>query len=178
MNIDEMTVLGPNGELRTIGDIRKKRAGVIVLVRHFGCIFCRQRVAQLVQEAENQSHLNLCSLVIGNGTPLMAADFVEHHNIQTPVYTDPSRKVYTELGMHRRFGLNYQTLKQSLTAYKAGHRQTKVQGDVWQQGGVVTFDRSGQVIFRAADKEAGSDIPWAEVWQSLAQTGTNPPRHD
>ena len=174
MHIDQMTVLDLEGATKTLGSIRQGRPGVIILVRHFGCIFCRQRIAELVDEVGKHRKADVVTLVIGNGTARMAADFVQHHNINVPVFTDPSRKVYQQLGMNRRFGLNLKTLSQSITAFRQGHRQAKVQGDVWQQGGVVTFGSDGMVRFQAADREAGSDIPWEDVWRSLQMTPSAP----
>ena len=167
MNIDTLQVLDPTGEAISLGDLRESRSGIIVLVRHFGCIFCRQRIAELVAESEPYPDDQYAVWIIGNGTAAMAQDFVTSYAITLPVYTDPSRTVYKALGMNRKFGINLKTLKQSFVAFKQGHRQSDVQGDPWQQGGVVVFDRDGVVTFSIADNEAGSDIPWAAVWSHL-----------
>ena len=47
MNIDKLTLLNAAGEVCTIGQIRSGQPGIIVLVRHFGCILCRQRIAEI-----------------------------------------------------------------------------------------------------------------------------------
>jgi peroxiredoxin len=167
MNIDTLTVQDPSGHTVKLGDARAGRAGLIVLMRHFGCIFCRQRLAELVAQTEPYADVDFAVWVIGNGTALMAQDFVEKHNVTRSVYTDPSREIYKVLGMNRNFGLNFKSLKQSIVAFKQGHRQTEVKGDPWQQGGVVVFDGQGDVTFSVADKEAGSDLPWNDVWTHL-----------
>jgi len=170
MNIDSLTVLDTAGVKVRLGDVRGERAGLMVLMRHFGCIFCRQRLAQLVAQTQAYPNLDFAVWVIGNGTALMASDFVETHSITRPVYTDPSRRIYQELGMNRNFGLNFKTLKQSIVAFRQGHRQTEIKGDPWQQGGVVVFDDHGDVTFSVADNEAGSDLPWHDVWAHLPGT--------
>jgi peroxiredoxin len=172
MNIDTLQVQDLNGDAQLLGEVRGNRAGVIVLVRHFGCIFCRQRLAELVAESTPYPDSEYAVWVIGNGTALMAQDFVETYAITRPVFTDPSRKIYKALGMNRNFGINLTTLKQSFVAFKQGHRQTDVQGDPWQQGGVVVFDRAGVVNFSIADNEAGSEIPWKTVWKYLPAAST------
>ena len=170
MNIDGLTVLDTSGGAVRLGDVRCERAGLMVLMRHFGCIFCRQRLAQLVAQTEAYPNLDFAVWVIGNGTALMAEDFVQKHGVTRPVFTDPSRRIYAELGMNRNFGLNLKTLKQSFVAFREGHRQTEIKGDPWQQGGVVVFNDQGTVVFSIADKEAGSDLPWKDVWAHLPGT--------
>ena len=105
--------------------------------------------------------------VVGTGTAAMAQDFVATHDIEVPVFTDPSREVYRKLGMKRMFGINWTSVKQGLAAFKDGHRQTAVAGDVWQQGGVAVFDADGHVNYVFADQEAGSVLPWSDVWHAV-----------
>jgi peroxiredoxin len=173
INIDDLNVLDPQGDTVRLGDVRGERAGLMVLMRHFGCIFCRQRLAQLVAQTEAYPNLDFAVWVIGNGTAVMANDFVQKHGVTRPVYTDPSRHIYEKLGMNRNFGLNFRTLKQSIVAFRQGHRQTEIKGDPWQLGGVVVFNDCGEVIFSVADSEAGSDLPWQDVWAHLPGTAVS-----
>jgi len=96
---------------------------------------------------------------IGNGNVTMANDFVEKFSITAPLYTDPGRESYAALGMRRKFGL-MKSLGRGARASKAGFRQGKTAGDVWQQGGVVLFARGGDVLWNHIDDGAGhaSDI--------------------
>lgn len=170
MNIDNFQVLTPDGTPTTLGVRRKGRAGVMVFVRHFGCIFCRQRIAELVEQAQQFDGHDYAIWVVGNGTAPMANDFVTTHKISCPVFTDPSRHIYRELGMKRMIGLNLKSVTRAISAFKDGHRQTKVQGDPWQQGGVVVFDNTGTVTLCIPDNEAGSELPWHDVHISLAES--------
>ena len=171
MKLSALQVQDLNGEWRNLEDLRMAKAGIMVLVRHYGCIFCRQRIAELVAESQAHPALELALFVVGNGTAAMASDFVETHSIEVPVFTDPSREIYQRLGMKRMFGINWTSVKQGFAAFKAGHRQTAVQGDVWQQGGVAVFDSAGEVTYVFADQEAGSAIPWSDVWAHLKSEG-------
>lgn len=169
MKLESLRVQTLAGKWVTLESVREHRPGVIVLVRHYGCIFCRQRVADLVSQATKRPQLDLALFVVGNGTPAMAADFVQRYQIEIPVFTDPTRQIYQDLGMRRMFGLNWTSVKRGFAAYKAGHRQTAVQGDVWQQGGVAVFDAEGRITYTFADEEAGTPIPWTSVWHQFTQ---------
>ena len=172
MRLSDSKVQNLSGDWISLDTATHGKPGIIVLVRHYGCIFCRQRIAELVAQAGARPTLDLSILVVGNGTSIMAADFVETHEIEVPVFTDPSRKIYQELGMKRMFGINWKSVKQGISAYKEGHRQTAIQGDVWQQGGIAVFNAEGQITYVFADEEAGSAIPWDAVWLQFNDSGT------
>ena len=104
---------------------------------------------------------------IGNGTVLMAQDFIEQFGIRFPVYTDPSRASYRAAGMHRRFGLGLASIGRAKRAMDAGHRQGKVLGDAWQQGGVLVVLPGGREIYRHVDEGAGDHQPVTEVVDAL-----------
>ena len=172
MQLSQLNVQSVGGEAVTLDQVSQGKAGIMVLVRHYGCIFCRQRIAELISESKSRPEFDLTIFVVGNGTAAMAADFVSTHGINVPVFTDPSREIYRKLGMKRMFGINWTSVKQGLAAFKDGHRQTAVAGDVWQQGGVAVFDTQGHVNYVFADQEAGSALPWSEVWQAVASHGS------
>lgn len=94
-------------------------------------------------------------VVIGNGTPEMAQDFVEQFHVRVPVYTDPQRESYRRAGMKRSMGLGLRTPRQARRAMAAGHRQGKVAGDPWQQGGVLVVDSGGTLLWRHVNRDAG-----------------------
>lgn len=104
-------------------------------------------------------------VAIGNGTPLMARDFIERFAIAFEVFTDPSREAFALAGMRRTFGLGLKTLGHGLRAWRGGFRQGKTQGDPWQQGGVLGIDRDGTIFFEHADEGAGDH---ADVQSVLA----------
>ena len=134
---------------------------LIFFVRHFGCIFCRERVASLTHSLPLLASHQLRAAVIGNGPSYMAQGFVEELQLPFPVYCDPQGQAYTLAGMQRNFGLNLSSIKHALRSYRAGHRQKKIAGDIWQQGGVMAVNSTGRIIEIQADQSAGDyiDIP-------------------
>jgi hypothetical protein len=98
---------------------------------------------------------------IGNGTPTMAEDFKTSLGLDVPVFTDPSRRTYAQLGFKR--GLLSATSPavylSAFRAWKAGFRQTKTMGDPLQQGGVVVVRAGGKPEYGFASETAGDHPP-------------------
>ncbi len=106
-------------------------------------------------------------MFVGNGTPAMAQAFAEQFSVSAPLFTDPSRKAFAAAGMKRRFGLGLKTLRGSRRAMQQGHRQTRTQGDPWQQGGVLVLDGGGAELHRQNADEAGTEIRIPEILDAL-----------
>ena len=131
---------------------------LIFFVRHFGCIFCRERVASLTEALPLIESHGFKAIVIGNGTSYMAEAFVEELKLSVSVYTDQEGQAYTLAGMQRSFGLNLSSVKHAWRSFKSGHRQGKTAGNVWQQGGVLVVKPGGVILEQKADQTAGDYI--------------------
>lgn len=97
---------------------------------------------------------------LGSGTPAQAAGFGERHAGGWPVLTDPSRRAFAAAGMRRtwRSTLHPRLFWNLLRAFRAGHRQRRVEGDAWQQGGVLVFDGSGRIAHAQIDRVGGDPL--------------------
>lgn len=102
-------------------------------------------------------------VAIGNGTPLMAQDFVEQFNIPFPLFTDDKRVSYKFMNFHYGLGIGLSTLKAGFGATKKGFKQGKTQGNVWQQGGEALFAKGGRLLWRNANKNAEEHATTAEI---------------
>lgn len=128
---------------------------LIFFVRHFGCIFCRERVSSLLRALPLLESQPIKVCVVGNGDIDYASDFVEQLALPFPVYCDLEGDAYRLAGMQRNFGLKLSTLKDAWRSYQSGHRQHKTAGNVWQQGGVLVVTPKGTLLETHADKSAG-----------------------
>jgi hypothetical protein len=99
-------------------------------------------------------------LFVGSGTPAMAKDFQATHGGPHPVFSDSGRKLFQAAGMARRLGstLHWRLVKNAFRALRSGFRQQGVQGDPWQQGGVLVFAADGELLHQQYDKAAGDVI--------------------
>ena len=93
-------------------------------------------------------------MFVGNGLPVMAQDFIEKFQIQSPVYVDPKRILYKALGLsaNKLKMLNPKMFVSGLKTAKKGFVQSKVLGDPWQLGGVVLLTPAGEMpyVYRSA----------------------------
>jgi hypothetical protein len=106
-------------------------------------------------------------IAIGNGTPLMAQDFLEKFSVPFPLYTDPSRSSYKKMGFKKKLGINISSLKRTKEALSAGHKQGKVQGDPFQQGGEALFNKGGDLIWSRPSSAAGDHANHQEIRTAL-----------
>ena len=149
------------GETISFSSLYRDQTTLIFFVRHFGCIFCRERVSSLAHAQSILDAQQLKAVVIGNGHPHMAKSFVEELGLVFPVFCDQEGTAYRLAGMRRNFGLNLSSIKDAWRSYQSGYRQHKTAGDVWQQGGVLVVNSEGTILEACADQSAGEyiDIP-------------------
>ena len=101
-------------------------------------------------------------VVIGQGTPEQAADFVRSKKVDLTVLADTNREAYKAAGtkvatMKELLGPKV-VLRAVTRALPKGAMQGKVIGHPAQLGGVLVIDRDGSVVWSHLGEEA-SDIP-------------------
>jgi hypothetical protein len=97
---------------------------------------------------------------VGTGLPAMAADFARAHAGPHPVLGDPQRAAFAAAGMRGGIWtmLHWRLLPNLWRALRAGFRQTNVQGNAWQHGGVVVLAADTRVLHREVDRTAGDTL--------------------
>lgn len=107
--------------------------------------------------------------MIGSGQPLHARAFREEQQLTCPLLCDPELTAYAAAGLRRSLRATFalQTLRHGLRAYREGHRQTEVQGDPWQQGGVFVFAPGDEVRYGYVSEAAGDHPAPAEFLAAL-----------
>jgi hypothetical protein len=108
-------------------------------------------------------------VVVGNGTPNFIQGFREKAEYDGELYTDPTLSSYRAMKLRRtlRSTMALGTVKSAYKAYKQGFRQTSVQGDAWQQGGVFVVAKSGDLVFSYASENAGDHPPVRAIEEAL-----------
>jgi len=96
-------------------------------------------------------------IFIGNGRPDQAADFARREVPGCTVLTDPSLRAYQALRMVRgvRATLGPASIAAGVGAALRGRRQTRLEGDAWQQGGLLLLGPGGRVLFLQRNRNAG-----------------------
>ena len=94
---------------------------------------------------------------VGNGSTTLARRFRERHVPGCTVLTDSSLNSYRQLGLRRGVmaTLGPKSLLAGLRSSAQGHRQTALEGDPWQQGGLFVIVPGGELIFEQQNQDAG-----------------------
>jgi NAD(P)-dependent dehydrogenase (short-subunit alcohol dehydrogenase family) len=110
-------------------------------------------------------------VVVGNGNAGFAAAFREDLGLppELVLLIDPELRAYRAAGLRRgrvevlspRLPLN------ALRAFRAGFRQTGVEGDPWQLGGAFVIRPDGACTFRQSSREAGDHARLEDLLAAL-----------
>lgn len=71
----------------------------LVFMRHAGCIFCREQVQELRDNAEALERAGLSVIVVTPDRPSRARKFVDDYRVPFPTLTDPERNAYRAYGL-------------------------------------------------------------------------------
>jgi NAD(P)-dependent dehydrogenase (short-subunit alcohol dehydrogenase family) len=108
-------------------------------------------------------------IVVGNGSTDFAAAFREDHALDCPLLVDPELVAYRAAGLRRGRVeiLSPRLARNAARALRAGFRQSGVQGDPWQLGGVFVIRPESQLTYRYVSREAGDHAPVEEILAAL-----------
>lgn len=157
-----------------LGTLWRDRVVVLAYVRHFGCILCREQVSELAKIVPEIRALGAELVVVGSGRPQFARAFREDLALDVPILVDPDLVSYRAAGMHRtvRATVSLDLLKNAWRAYRAGHRQGAVEGDPWQQGGVLVLAPGDRDVFVYVSKVGGDHPSEAQVLDAVRRAVT------
>lgn len=132
-------------------------------------MFCREQAARLGERMEEIEGRGAQLIAIGNGHARWAQAFIGAEDIKFPVYVDPGRQTYEEFGMThgKKVVFNRRTKAHSERALDNGFRQSSTRGDPFQNGGVIVFDESGQIVYSHIEEVAGDLANLDEVIAAL-----------
>lgn len=110
-------------------------------------------------------------VIVGNGAASFAKAFREDFGLDGPVLVDPELRAYRAAGL-RRGRVELLSLRlpgNALRALRSGARQSGVQGDPWQLGGVFVIRPGGELVYRHVSSEAGDHPPLEDVLSALSE---------
>jgi peroxiredoxin len=167
--LDPVVAFDPEGRQVRLGQLWADRTAVLVFVRHFGCLFCRQQIADIAPLVDRVRARGAELVVIGQGSVEEARAFRDGEERTVPLLTDPSRNSYCALEMRRGLSsaLTPAVLARAFRAWRAGFRQSRAAGDPLQQGGVVVIAAGGVERFRYISQNAGDHPPPAQILRAL-----------
>lgn len=152
-----LELLTPAGKPVFFETVWSGKTTVLCLLRHFGCVFCFEQAHVLLGQRSAFEDAGAQLVLLGNGNPGHAKDFMRHFGMTQGVYTDPARLLYRKLGLRHglRTSINWSSTQHARRAHAAGFRGMGVRGDVWQQGGVLVSSADGHIVYQHQSSIAG-----------------------
>jgi len=95
----DIEVFDTNGNPIRLSTFWQGGLTALVFMRHAGCIFCREQVKELRDNANALERAGLSVVVITPDRPSRARKFVEDYRVPFPTLTDPERNAYRAYGL-------------------------------------------------------------------------------
>lgn len=123
-------------------------AVLLVFLRHFGCAFCRESVADLALRRSAIEAAGTSLAFVHLGTEEKARWFFTHYNMtDVPRFADPEGALYQAFGLVRarfREFLNWESITRMMAAWTRGHFSGFPSGDIERMPGAFLL-RQGEV---------------------------------
>ncbi len=140
---------------------------LLVLLRHFGCIFCRAWMTEIEGRMRDIKEAGIRQVIlVALGEPKHAAFFGSRLAPSAQSYASPSTELYTAYGFAQgTLGqlMGPRTAVAALRATAGGHRQGVATGDVRMLGGTFIVDRQGIVQNAYYSRYAGDNPDLGEL---------------
>ncbi|OBT86076.1 hypothetical protein VE02_05725 [Pseudogymnoascus sp. 03VT05] len=156
------------------------RRVLLIFVRHFYCGNCQQYLKALSASITPDDLLRLpvptFIAVIGCGAPSLIQMYADASECQFPIYSDPTAKLYSELGMMRTLALGARPeylrrgmVTSTLASIVQGIKQIPagralVGGDMQQVGGEFLFEPVGELAASPVTPKVGGEEEKKVVW--------------
>ena len=156
------------------GCLRDQLGGptLLVFLRHFGCIFCKEAVADLRGAAEGASDYPDV-LFFTQGSPTESRAFLRMSWPTARAVSDPELWFYEAFGI-RQAGyleaLGPRVLRAQRRAKAKGHTGGPRSGDIWRMPGALLV-AGEQILWRFEPNSAADHPDFAEIPSILAASG-------
>lgn len=131
---------------QTLASLAAERPLLLVFLRHFGCTFCREAVAELSEKRTAIEAKNIPLAFVHLGTEEKAKWFFTPYGLlDIPRFSDPQGRLYQEFGLVRaelRQYLNPESILRALGASLRGHFIGFPAGDVQRMPGVFLLQNA------------------------------------
>ncbi|HEY8756000.1 MAG TPA: peroxiredoxin-like family protein [Candidatus Dormibacteraeota bacterium] len=166
------TVLDPDGASVRLGSLWEDRPAVVVWLRHFGCLFCKEQTAEFRARGDEIERRGARVVFLGNGSTRYAAGFRDEFCPECTVVTDPELITYRLIGARGGLvnTLGPQAWAAGIRAFRRGARQQTTQGHPFQQGGVLVVAPGNEIRYRYISKAAGDHPAVDEVLAAISGT--------
>ena len=157
-------VAGVNLAPGTLGDQLGDELTLLVFLRHFGCIFCRETLADLRAVVARDPDFPR-PLVFFLGRPTEGRAFLRRDWPTLRAVSDPKAELYEAFGVAR--GGLLQMFRPEVFAARSraaakGHRNGPRTGDVWRMPGMF-LARGSEIVWAHEARHAGDPPDYARI---------------
>jgi len=145
---------------------------LVVFLRFFGCIFCRETVAD-IRKASESSPDYPAVLFLNQANTTECRAFVRRYWPDARVISDPALELYDEFGIGRASFLKALApgvFRARSRAKAKGHEQGALSGDIWRLPGVIVADQ-GRIVWSYTPSHAADHPNFEAIPQELAGAG-------
>jgi peroxiredoxin len=164
--LSELSLPGHDGTPHRLGDLWRDQPVVLVFLRHFGCLHCREHAVQLRDEYENLRRQGIELVAIGTGDERYAGAFVRDEKIPYLVLVDDDAKAAraASVGVASWYRLLHPTTWPATVAtYRRGHRIHQPGKRVTQLGATFVLGPGDQVRYSHVDADSTDHASVPEV---------------
>jgi peroxiredoxin len=170
--LSEVELEDANGAVRRMGDLWAEKPVVLVFLRHFGCLLCREHASLLGERYAEITALDGEVVAVGTGNQRYAAAFVEEEHVPYPVLVDDDGHAARAASVQEmnffKLVLNRRGLAGMRRARRAGHRVHKAGQRVTQLGATFVIGPGNQVRYEHLDENSGDHAPLDKVMAALS----------
>ncbi|MEM7411187.1 MAG: SelL-related redox protein [Myxococcota bacterium] len=155
----DQTVAGVNLVPGSLRDQLSASPTLLVFLRHFGCIFCREAIADLRAASEENAEYPSV-LFFAQARPTEIRAFLRRYWPAARAIADPELQLYEAFGVGRASflqALGPSVLRASSRARAKGHEGGPRSGDIWRMPGVMWAEETS--ILWSYEPEHAADHP-------------------
>jgi len=144
---------------------------LLVFLRHFGCIFCRQQLGELRFSYGEIRRLGTEVVTVSLAGPQRTEAFCQDQGVAFPCLADPEGKAFQAYRLPRgEFWqiLGPAVLGRGIQAFLRGARLGRPEGSVRQLPGAFLVNQQGFIQIAHRARHAG-DIPPVDFWLQAMQ---------
>ena len=173
-DLAEIVLVDDLGRPTRLGDLWREQPAVLVFLRHYGCVFCRDHAAKFHRARHEFEAAGARLVAIGQGTPAQAAKFRTDQGVDLLLLADPDRRSYAAAGakvatLPELIGPKIvarglaRTIASRIPQGSIVVHQGKIVDHPAQLGGVVVVAPDGSVRYAHMSEDASDNPPVGEV---------------
>lgn len=163
----------------TLRDLSYERPQLVVFLRHAGCTFCREALAELKRDREAIEKSGAGLALVHMGSPMDGTLTFDRYDLgDVHHFSDPQCVLYRAFGLPRgRFSqlFGWRVMRRAWEATRAGHTLGALKGDGFRLPGAFVLDK-GRIVaaHRALDAADRPDYKQMANVRSAAPTNGVP----